>query len=76
MPDPERRRPVGGASSGRRHQPMRAATGRWSLPETITRAHDGTLTLTPRPSGGIRVTVELPAPSPDERASGLSGPPR
>ncbi|GGZ79195.1 sensor histidine kinase [Streptomyces bluensis] len=28
---------------------------------TITRAHDGTLTLTPRPAGGIRITVELPA---------------
>ncbi len=31
---------------------------------TITRAHDGTLTLTPRPAGGIRVTVSLPATSP------------
>ncbi|MFC9970519.1 sensor histidine kinase [Spirillospora sp. NPDC127200] len=29
--------------------------------KTITRAHDGTLTLAPRPSGGLRVTVELPA---------------
>ncbi|MBY8876072.1 sensor histidine kinase [Actinacidiphila acidipaludis] len=28
---------------------------------TITRAHDGSLTLTPRPAGGLRVTVELPA---------------
>ncbi|BFO14978.1 hypothetical protein SHKM778_13660 [Streptomyces sp. KM77-8] len=28
---------------------------------SITRAHGGTLTLTPRPAGGLRVTVELPA---------------
>ncbi|WP_345607776.1 sensor histidine kinase, partial [Pseudonocardia adelaidensis] len=28
---------------------------------SITRAHDGTLTLTPRPAGGLRVTVRLPA---------------
>jgi two-component system sensor histidine kinase VanS len=27
----------------------------------IVRAHDGTLTLTPRPAGGLRVTVQLPA---------------
>ncbi|MET9494520.1 HAMP domain-containing sensor histidine kinase [Streptomyces sp. NPDC006552] len=27
---------------------------------TIARAHDGRLTLTPRPAGGLRVTVELP----------------
>jgi len=29
--------------------------------ESITRAHDGTLTLTPRDAGGLRVTVQLPA---------------
>jgi len=28
---------------------------------TITHAHDGTLTLTPRDTGGLRITVELPA---------------
>ncbi|WAL64682.1 HAMP domain-containing sensor histidine kinase [Amycolatopsis cynarae] len=28
---------------------------------SIARAHDGTLTLTPRPEGGLRVTVQLPA---------------
>nr|WP_203645664.1 HAMP domain-containing sensor histidine kinase [Streptomyces sp. SID14478] len=33
-----------------------------AIVRTITRAHDGTLTLTPRPEGGLRVTVELPAP--------------
>lgn len=32
---------------------------------TITRAHDGTLTLTPRSAGGLRVTVELRAAPPD-----------
>ena len=32
-----------------------------AIVETVTRAHDGTLTLAPRPDGGIRVTVELPA---------------
>ncbi|MFE2974694.1 sensor histidine kinase [Streptomyces sp. NPDC059258] len=32
-----------------------------AIVETITRAHDGTLTLTPRPAGGLRITVELPA---------------
>jgi two-component system, OmpR family, sensor histidine kinase VanS len=30
----------------------------------ITQAHDGTLTLTPRPAGGLRVTVQLPAAPP------------
>ncbi|MFG2652554.1 sensor histidine kinase [Streptomyces sp. NPDC048436] len=32
-----------------------------AIVKTITRAHDGTLTLTPRPAGGLRITVELPA---------------
>ncbi|MFI7382792.1 sensor histidine kinase [Streptomyces sp. NPDC049813] len=31
---------------------------------TITRAHDGTLTLTPRDTGGLYITVELPAGTP------------
>ncbi|MEU1128831.1 HAMP domain-containing sensor histidine kinase [Streptomyces sp. NPDC005900] len=35
-----------------------------AIVETITRAHDGTLTLTPRPAGGLSVTVELPAAPP------------
>jgi hypothetical protein len=30
-------------------------------PYRITEAHDGRLTLTPRPAGGLRVTVDLPA---------------
>ncbi|WP_406121716.1 sensor histidine kinase [Streptomyces sp. NBC_00989] len=32
-----------------------------AIVKTITGAHDGALTLTPRPAGGLRVTVELPA---------------
>ncbi|MFE7837037.1 sensor histidine kinase [Streptomyces sp. NPDC057474] len=35
-----------------------------AIVKTITQAHDGTLTLTPRPAGGIRITVELPATAP------------
>jgi two-component system sensor histidine kinase VanS len=35
-----------------------------ALVKSITRAHDGTLTLTPRSAGGLRVTVTLPAASP------------
>ncbi|MFJ5151947.1 sensor histidine kinase [Streptomyces sp. NPDC088353] len=35
-----------------------------AIVRTITHAHDGTLTLTPRSAGGIRVTVELPATEP------------
>lgn len=35
-----------------------------AIVKTITGAHDGTLTLTPRPAGGLRVTVELPANQP------------
>lgn len=34
-----------------------------AIVKTITEAHDGTLTLTPRPAGGMRITVELPAAS-------------
>lgn len=32
-----------------------------AIVKSITAAHDGTLTLTPRSGGGLRVTVELPA---------------
>jgi two-component system sensor histidine kinase VanS len=38
--------------------------------KSITRAHDGTLTLTPRPTGGLRVTVQLPRLEATSRASG------
>ena len=32
-----------------------------AIVKSITQAHDGTLTLSPRPAGGLRVTVALPA---------------
>jgi two-component system sensor histidine kinase VanS len=32
-----------------------------AIVKSITQAHDGTLTVTPRPAGGLRVTVRLPA---------------
>jgi two-component system sensor histidine kinase VanS len=34
-----------------------------AIVKSITQAHDGSLTLTPRPAGGLRVTVQLPAAS-------------
>jgi two-component system, OmpR family, sensor histidine kinase VanS len=35
-----------------------------AIAKSITQAHDGTLTLTPRAAGGLRVTVQLPAAPP------------
>jgi two-component system sensor histidine kinase VanS len=35
-----------------------------ALVKSITQAHDGTLTLTPRASGGLHVTVQLPVAPP------------
>jgi two-component system sensor histidine kinase VanS len=35
-----------------------------AIVKSIAQAHDGTLALTPRPSGGLRVTVQLPAAPP------------
>ena len=35
-----------------------------AIVKSITQAHDGTLTLTPRAAGGLRVTVQLPATPP------------
>jgi two-component system, OmpR family, sensor histidine kinase VanS len=35
-----------------------------AIVKSITQAHDGTLTLTPRAAGGLRVTVRLPATPP------------
>jgi two-component system sensor histidine kinase VanS len=32
-----------------------------AIVKSITHAHDGNLTLTPRAAGGLRVTVQLPA---------------
>lgn len=34
-----------------------------AIVQSITHAHDGTLTLTARPDGGIKVTVDIPAAS-------------
>jgi two-component system sensor histidine kinase VanS len=34
-----------------------------AIVKSITQAHDGTLALTPRPAGGLSVTVQLPAVS-------------
>ena len=42
-----------------------------AIVKSITQAHDGILTLTPRPAGGLRVTVQLPATPP--HAEGLPG---
>jgi two-component system sensor histidine kinase VanS len=35
-----------------------------AIVKSIAQAHDGTLTLTPRPAGGLRVTVQLPTAPP------------
>jgi two-component system sensor histidine kinase VanS len=36
-----------------------------AIVKSITEAHEGSLTVTPRDEGGLRVMVELPAPPPD-----------
>jgi two-component system sensor histidine kinase VanS len=38
-----------------------------AIVKSITQAHDGTLTLTPRAAGGLHVTVQLPAAPPHPR---------
>jgi two-component system, OmpR family, sensor histidine kinase VanS len=46
-----------------------------AIAKSITQAHDGTLTLTPRSAGGLRVTVHLPAaPSGAPRGTWQSSP--
>jgi two-component system, OmpR family, sensor histidine kinase VanS len=35
-----------------------------AIAKSITDSHDGTLTLTPRTTGGLKVSVQLPAPPP------------
>ncbi|HEY9409518.1 MAG TPA: HAMP domain-containing sensor histidine kinase [Jiangellaceae bacterium] len=42
-----------------------------AIVKSIAHAHDGTLTLTPRPAGGLRVTVKLPVAPP--HSDGLPG---
>ncbi len=49
-----------------------------AIVNSITEAHDGTLTVTPRAAGGLCVTVQLPAapkPTPLKRGSGAMVPP-
>jgi two-component system sensor histidine kinase VanS len=49
-----------------------------AIVKSITQAHDGTLTLTPRAGGGLCVTVQLPAAPqsrPLKRSSGATVPP-
>jgi two-component system, OmpR family, sensor histidine kinase VanS len=49
----------------RRIRPDHAGVGLGlAIVKSITQAHDGTLTLTPRPSGGLCVTVQLPTALP------------
>ncbi len=63
------------ASVSRLVEPFQRGTGRvrtdhagvglgLAIVRSITQAHDGTLTLTPRDAGGLRVTVRLPAAPP------------
>jgi two-component system sensor histidine kinase VanS len=40
-----------------------------AIVDSITQAHEGTLTLAPRPTGGLTVTVELPAGARGARTS-------
>nr|WP_270027662.1 HAMP domain-containing sensor histidine kinase [Solirubrobacter phytolaccae] len=44
-----------------------------AIVNSITAAHDGTLTLTPRDGGGLRVTVQLPTPAGDTRGRTAAG---
>lgn len=44
-----------------------------AITKSITQAHDGTLTLTPRPAGGLCVTVQLPAAPPHTLADDDQG---
>jgi two-component system sensor histidine kinase VanS len=45
-----------------------------AIVKSITQAHDGTLTLTPRAAGGLRVTVRLPAAPAAPPHTGDDGP--
>ena len=47
--------------SERRHTDHAGVGLGLAIVKRITEAHDGTLTLTPRTAGGLRVTVDLPA---------------
>jgi two-component system, OmpR family, sensor histidine kinase VanS len=43
-----------------------------AIVKSITQAHDGTLTLTPRAEGGLRATVQLPAAPPPTAGSEIA----
>jgi len=45
-----------------------------AIVKSITQAHDGTLTIVPRPDGGVCVTVQLPAARGDSYHVGSTGP--
>ena len=55
------RRAVSARHRTRRAPTTQVSASAWRSSTSITQAHDGTLTLTPRPDGGLRVTVQLPA---------------
>jgi two-component system sensor histidine kinase VanS len=38
-----------------------------AIVKSITQAHDGSLTIIPRPAGGLRIVVQLPVPPPYSR---------
>ncbi len=46
-----------------------------AIVKSITQAHDGTLTLTPRDEGGLRVTVQLPTAPPHAGRTDRQSPP-
>lgn len=65
-------------------EPFRRGTGRirdghagvglgLAIVRSITRAHDGTLSLAPRPAGGLVVTVRLPAADRESKGAAAGG---
>nr|WP_304440453.1 ATP-binding protein [Frankia sp. EI5c] len=51
--------------TGRTHTDQAGVGLGLAIVKSIAEAHDGTLTLTPRDGGGLRVAVQLPAAPPD-----------
>ena len=58
------RRAVPARHRARRAPTTRAWASAWPSSRASSDAHDGTLTLAPRPAGGLGVTVHLPAAPP------------
>ncbi|MFL6072631.1 MAG: ATP-binding protein, partial [Mycobacteriales bacterium] len=49
----------------RTHTPHHPGVGLGlAIVKSITHAHHGTLTLTPRPTGGLHITIQLPTTPP------------